>query len=383
MRQTKSENIIAQINKGVFFNEFTFSKTDFKALDSNQIYEFADNVVWLDELFFIIQIKEQAKSSNDDMKWFENKILKIAVRQIKSTLKYIQDYPEIRIENEKGHLLDISKAKESEDIKKIIIYSPNENFSEELRKNKFYDSSQVGLIHLFHSEDYYWICKYLITPAEINEYLDFREIFYLFNKEASKLLPEQYYLGHFLETTKADHFNSKYISNLTNKKQNVVDFDISRLIEDFSKNIRFLNSQTECYPIIKEISKLNRSELIEFKNSLSLSVEKSDKDEIILPYTIYIPRTDCGFIFIPLHSEGLDVCKTALYNYTMAHKYVSKARKCIGVVILTYKEDKSKNEFFWQLVDFKWQFDEEMERLLVDNYPFRKTILKLIDNRYK
>ena len=83
MRQTKSENIIAQINKGVFFNEFTFSKTDFKALDSNQIYEFADNVVWLDELFFIIQIKEQAKSSNDDMKWFENKILKIAVRQIK------------------------------------------------------------------------------------------------------------------------------------------------------------------------------------------------------------------------------------------------------------------------------------------------------------
>jgi hypothetical protein len=383
MRQTESENIIAQINKSVFFKEFTFSKTDFTALDSKQELEFADNVVWLDELFFIFQIKEREKNTSNDEKWFKNKVLKIAVRQIKSTLKYIRDYPEINIENEKGHKLDISKAKESKVVKKIIIYSPNENFPKELRQMKFYDSSGAGLIHLFHAEDYFWICKYLITPTEIKEYLDFRESLYLFNKKASNLLPEQYFLGHFFETLDTDHFNFEYISNLTNYKQKSEDFDISILIENFNKNIKLTNYQTEYYPIIGEIAKLNRSELIEFKKRLSLSVENSESEELILPYRIYVPRTDCAYVFIPLHSTKSELWKTALNNFTIAHKYDSKARKCIGVVIFKFKEDLNYNELFWQFVDYEWQFEEKVEKLLADNFPFRKTKMKRVDNRYK
>ena len=53
---TNSESIISQINSNVFFKEFTFSKNDFKELNTNQKLEFADNVVWLDTLFFIYQI---------------------------------------------------------------------------------------------------------------------------------------------------------------------------------------------------------------------------------------------------------------------------------------------------------------------------------------
>lgn len=41
----KTENIISKINTNVFFNEFTFSKNDFKSLDLKQQLEFADNVV--------------------------------------------------------------------------------------------------------------------------------------------------------------------------------------------------------------------------------------------------------------------------------------------------------------------------------------------------
>ncbi|GHV59918.1 hypothetical protein FACS1894182_14670 [Bacteroidia bacterium] len=52
----KTENIISKINTNVFFNEFTFSKNDFKSLDLKQQLEFADNVVWLDDLLFIYSI---------------------------------------------------------------------------------------------------------------------------------------------------------------------------------------------------------------------------------------------------------------------------------------------------------------------------------------
>lgn len=383
MPKTESESIVAQINQGVFFKEFTFSKTDFKGLEPHQLLEFADNVVWLDDLLFVYQIKGKENKNDNQHNWFNNKILKIAVDQIKKTLKYLQDYPEICIENEKGHKLDIIKARESTIVKKIIIYSPNENLPDNLRQIKFYESTTVDLIHLFHIEDYYWICRYLITPAEISEYLDFRERLYQFNKKASNLYPEQYFLGHFLETPHADHFNPSYLSNLSHKVQNTETFNISYLIEDFNKKILLAKNQLDYYPIIQEISKLNRFELSNFKKLFSISIEQSETEEIILPYRMYSPRTDCGFVFIPLHSRNSSCWKTVLYNFTMAHKYESKATKCIGVVIFKHKDDVSKIELYWQFVNSKWEFDQELENILKDNFPFRKSTVKLNDNRYK
>lgn len=180
---TNSENIVTEINSSVFFKEFTFSKNDFKALDTNQKLEFADNVVWLDNLFFIFQIKEKEKNTSDQIKWFNNKVLNKAVKQIKSTIGYIETYPKLHVENKKGHKIDILKTKSNFNPRKIIIYNPDIDFPEEQRNIKFYESSDVGLIHLFHTEDYYWICKFLITPAEVEEYLSFRERLFLFNKK--------------------------------------------------------------------------------------------------------------------------------------------------------------------------------------------------------
>jgi len=381
---TNSEKIVAQINSNVFFKEFTFSKNDFKELDSNQKLEFADNVVWLDNLLFLYQVKEQDLNSTSDKNWFENKVLKKAVRQIKSTLEYIYSYPEILIENEKGHKLDITEAKECINKKRIIIYHPKDDFPENLRRKKFYDSSEIGFIHLFHHEDYYWVCKYLITPAEINQYLNFREDLYFFDRGYSNALPEQYFLGHFLETTQTDHFEPKYITNLTSHKADLDKFNISNIIENFAKNIKLTNHQTEYYPIITEIAKLNRSELVEFKQRVSLCIEKSETEVFIYPYRIYLPRTCCGFVFIPLHSTKAHNWKNALNNLTLGHKYESKAQKCIGVVIFRDKSDLKYFEFYWQYVNAAWEYDEVMEQLLKDNYPpFRKTKYKQIDNPYK
>lgn len=72
---------------------------------------------------------------------------------------------------------------------------------------------------------------------------------------------------------------------------------------------------------------------------------------------------------------------TALHNFTMAHKYNMKATKCVGVVV--YKDKTEHYEFFWQYADEVWSFDEELEKLLTDDFPFRKTSEKKVDNRYK
>lgn len=383
MKKTKSEENISKINSNVFFKEFTFSKNDFKDFENKSELEFADNVVWLDELCFIFQIKEMDENSTNYSNWFKSKVMNKAVRQIKNTLNYLQEFSEIVIENEKGHKLDIKEAQKCEDIKRIIVYSSNEDFPEDLRRKKFYESSEIGLIHLFHIEDYYWICTYLITPAEINEYLDFREDFQFYQNNAIDKLPEQYLLGHFFETPNADHFNSKYVTNLKDQYSQKDEFDISGIIENFNKSIKNNLSQTEYYPIIKEISKLNRSELYEFKQRLSLAVEKCEKFEFITPYKIYVPRTDCAFVFIPLHSSNSHNAKTAVNNLTFANKYDNKARKSIGIVLYKEKSNLKSFEMYWQFINEDWFYDAEMEKLLKENYPFRTSKNKTVNNRYK
>lgn len=380
----KTESIVSKINSNIFFKEFTFSKNNFKSLDLNQQLEFADNVVWLDDLFFIFQIKERDSINNlDDRKWYQNKVLNKGVKQIKSTLSYLRFYPEIFISNERGYRMNISSAKECDLIQKIIIYSPSNNFPEELRYERFYSSSEAGLIHLFHVEDYYWICKYLFTPAEVNEYLEFRKSYYLEDPERSNRLPEQYLLAHFMETLDTSHVNPRYITNLEDFKCNTDLFDLSHIIENFTDGI-MNDNPVEYYSIIREISKLNRSELYEFKKRLIKSMEVCENNELNTPYRIYVPRTDCGFVFIPLHSSKLKYWRNALDNLVKTHKYEQKAKKCIGVSVSKTPNSSEYLQLYWYYIEGEWEHDIVKEILLRDNpSPFRPVRIKKINNRYK
>ncbi|KAB2887862.1 MAG: hypothetical protein F9K32_18530 [Desulfobulbaceae bacterium] len=383
MESNPTETTVSLINVNVFFKEFSFSKNDFIDVETNQMQEFADNVVWLDDIFFIYQIKDRKPSDSDDIKWFENKVLKIGVRQIKKTLQYLNTCTQVTITNAKGHKVNISEAKKNSP-RKIIVYTPGNLFPEHKRFIKFYESGEVGLIHLFHSEDYYWICKYLLTPAEVDEYLYFREAFYNQQKLILNKFPEQYILAHFLETLETDHIDSKYIDNLKIIDNETIDFDISFLIDNFTSNIRTIKHETEYYPIIREIAKLNRSEMAEFKKRFVRCLEVCKKNKSDLPYRVYFPRTDCGFVFIPLTIQESSVWKRALNNFTIGHKYDRKAGKCVGVAT-SYITTSGGNNFDinWVYMEFPWKFDLKIDSLLRENFPFREVKHKQIYNRYK
>ena len=279
--------------------------------------------------------------------------------------------------------MNISSAKECDLIRKIRIYSPSNNFPEELRYERFYNSSEIGLIHLFHVEDYYWICKYLLTPTEVDEYLEFRECYYLADPERSNLLPEQYLLAHFMETLETSYVNPRYIANLQHLKCNTDLFDLSYIIENFT-NGTIHDNPAEYYPIIREISKLNRTELYEFKKRFIKSIEVCEKNEFNTPYRIYVPRTGCGFVFIPLHSSKLKYWKNALDNLVKAHRYEQKAKKCIGVSISKNPNMSEYLQLYWNYIEGEWKYDTEVEILLRDNpSPFRSVHTKKINSRYK
>lgn len=377
---TDSEAYISNLNSAFFFKEFTFSRNKFKLDEKGKQLELADNVVWLDDLLLISQIKERDITvSGDTNNWFKNKVLHKAVKQIKDTIKYFDIYDDIYIQNEKGHILNIGEAKKLDPIK-LIIYAPGENFPESDRFLKFHRSKHVGLIHLFHIEDYLWICKYLITPYEINEYLKFRET--LFNNHEIILnnLPEQYILGHYIETLDVKTINPKYIENVAKFIQDNEKFDISFIIENFKTKIRVDSENLEYYSIIKEVAKLNRSDLREFKKRFEFVIEKAEKQEFTLPTRMTSVKSKCGFVFVVLEFDKRTFWKTAIVNFTEAHKYDQRLSKTIGMIVYHNPTEKYF-DINWCFIEFKWIQNQEFENLLKDNFPFRPVNEKM-DFRY-
>ncbi len=354
-----TERYIDAINTSVFFKEFTFGKELYVRKD-NQELELADNIVWLDDLFIVFQIKERqvSEESRDFEKWFKDKVLKKAVKQVKNSVKILAEQNELKIKNNRGHERQFNVNRDN--IRKVVLYNPNEVIDEKLRMQKFHESKEVGLIHLFHIEDYYWICKYLITPTEISRYLLFREEFQYAQKLYISLLPEQYILGHFLSGYEVDHIDLRYIENIKKLNDDVDSFDLGFYLSQFGDKVKLINGVDEYYLILEEIVKLNRNELREFKKRFMRLFERCKEDELYDPNRMTL-SSGCGFIFLAL-PKGYDYeWENALKNYTLIHKYEQKIDKCIGVVVYS---DGEWFEIFWCYTEFKWEYDEEQEKIL-------------------
>ncbi len=377
---TESEAHIADLNSTYFFKEFSFSSTKFKQNEKGEELELADNVVWLDDLLLITQIKERNKTNDGNIEnWFGRKILRKAVKQIKDTIKYFENYTDISIENEKGHILNVSEARKNTPIK-LIAYSCDDSLSKKNRFLKFYQSQAVGFIHLFHIEDYNGMCNLLITPFEIRDYLNFRELLYSKHKDILNIYPEQYILGHYIETTDVSEINPNYINNLKNLIHNEGEFDVSFIIENFKEKIRLKPEKLEYYSIIKEIAKLNRSDLRAFKERFKFVIDKAKNQEFSLPTRMTSLNSNCGFVFTVLEFKQSSKWKTALTNFIEVHKYDQHLDKTIGMIVYYNPNDKYF-DINWGLIEFKWEFNKEFEKLLNDNFPFRP-VKKELGYRY-
>lgn len=359
---TVSENIVTKINESIFYKEFTFDKNDFYPKDGKK--ELADNILWIDDLLFVIQIKERntKKSKIDVNNWFNNKVIKKAKSQIYKTIEYFRKYDKIPIKNCRNQQIDISKASLN-GINKIIIYKTEEELNQNNKNKKFYESSKEGNFHIFNVEDYYWVSKYLITPAEFDEYLKFRERIYLKHKDIITAFPEQYILGHFFNTDDETEIKENYIETFNKIKVDYDKFDISGIIESFLDKIRIKEQRktTDYKYIISEIAKLKREELFEFKTRIAKIIELAKTNIFSLPYRFVATRTGCGFVFLSLDSEKSKFWERAIINFTEIYKYKHRLEKCLGVVVF------KKDDYFdmnWVLFKDDWKYDKELADLV-------------------
>ena len=118
-----------------FFKEFTYSANKF--FHQKQSLQAGDCIVSLDEILLIFEIKNRnlsaVRSSEEEEKWFYNKVLNHAKKQIKNTLNYLgnNDFL-VDLKNHKGHSFVLTATLSS--VQKIILYQASHLLPDHIKK---------------------------------------------------------------------------------------------------------------------------------------------------------------------------------------------------------------------------------------------------------
>ncbi len=204
----------------------------------------------------------------------------------------------------------------------------------------------------------------------MHEYLQFREALIERYQNQVFHISEPALLGQFLYGDLKKEPNENYLKCLHSVKQNHHLWNMSKFLEDFPQKIIGNVQPKDYYPIVSEIAKLNRNDLIEFRKRFSLTVKNAKSNEVIPPYRMVIPRTSCGFVFVPCPKQFRENQIQALKNFTYAHKYDQKLHKCLGVSVAQDNDDYFL--IFWGYLESPWEYNEEMDLKLKKSFPFRE-----------
>ena len=373
------EEDINNLNEHFFFKEFTYSKNTFKRSDGQEV-EVADSIVYLDDLSFVYQLKERDEqpdtSPEKENKWYEKKVLKLATKQIRDTLSYINDYPDVTLSNNRGHSIDVSSSSLAS-LHKIIIHKSSKTLPQQCASTKYHRSETAGVIHIFQAYDYLNVVHYLLTPTELAEYFRFRED--LINKHGESIndISEPALLGQYFSGDEESAPSETFVPYITALKDDIDNWDMTGIIKRFPDRMYGEEGPTEYYYIVKEIAKLMRNELHLFKERFMLSWRASKENKSVLPYRFLVPRTDCAFLFLPMLKDEKDIRRDFLINLTTANKYDLKSPKAIGVSFLAADGDWQDVE--WCFIEHAWEKNAEADKLLKENFPFRAVKEKMVD----
>jgi len=367
------QDFLAQLNADIFYREFSFSRNDFVPVPGEQ-KEFADHVVWIDDLLIIYQLK-QRESSKDisektERRWFKNKILGKATKQVRDTLRFLKEHPEITIQNQKGHVFNVN-SKSLKHIIKLVVYAPSINLPESCLRIRHHVSSTAGFIHILPWPDYVGVCLTLLTPAEFVEYFQSREAIIERWCEKGQIPSEPALVGQFLWGDDDAPPSEEYVKFLNTLKQDHQEFDISYLLAGIGDRITYsegMDTETDYYAILGEFAKLNRGHLREVKKRVVMCLEAVRDNQFMPPTRIIASTTGCGFVFIPVEEELVEQRVNGLGNLTYAAKYEQRLQRQVGVC---FAKEGEYIHIDWCFQDFPWQYDADVEAVLRDSNPFQ------------
>lgn len=196
-------------------------------------------------------------------------------------------------------------------------------------------------------------------------------------EDAASRVSEKALVGQYLRNLPNEGPDPKFVAFVDALDRKRRDWDISPIIDRFLERKTTTNSVASDYEIIKELAKLYRTDMAEFRKRWQFSMKKALSDEFCQPHR-FTPSTGCGFVFVPLRREDLPNRHNALVNLTSLNKYDQKLERCIGLTFIA-EGDSSWCDVQWCRMDFPWHEDPKIQALLNKVYPFRPVTEKKIE----
>jgi hypothetical protein len=376
------EEYIAHLNGLTFWKEFTFAQNNFMPRPGAE-FELADNLVWFGPYAIAMQLKQRNEETGDpetERSWFQRKVLNQATRQIRDTLRFLQEHEQIRITNERGHSFDIRGA-ELANITKIVVFLGGRELPEDCWRTRYHISRTAGFVHVLAAHDYLGILEKLRVPEDIQRYFAYREVV------APKLVDangvdESDIMGAFLGEEALPTPESREI--LRQFVQDLDAFDLSGLLGNLHDKIQRSEQPFDYYRIMLEFARVPRSVWREVKVRFLKSLEVVQEKRFTQPFRLAFPATDCAFMIAPLDpeipatgSEGEKGRINGLQNLTYAAMYDTKVSKGVGILI---SKDGEYIQIDWSLLNVPWKPDPEMDTRLAKSYPFREAKEKQINS---
>jgi hypothetical protein len=127
----------------------------------------------------ILQLKERSakdvKDEASETRWFEQKVLGTATKQVRDTLKFLDANPAIKVTNERGRGFEI-RGDQLRSKTKVVVYLPGKVMPAIAKTTRHYMSRTGGcFIHVLSASDYLEVCRTLRIPSDIRDYFGYRQ----------------------------------------------------------------------------------------------------------------------------------------------------------------------------------------------------------------
>lgn len=362
------EEFIGKRNSLTFWKEFTFDQLKLAVLGGES--ELADNIVWFGSTAFIIQMKERTKDSSDpfvEQRWFERKVMKVAVKQIKDSMRLLEEHGSISVSNIRNQRRDI-RMDTLVDLHKIIIYKPGAALPRECLSTRIRQSDTAGDIHIFDQNSYSLVLETLIAPEEVRRYLEFRLGLHNLGRITPDLIEEDLLAAYITAQPEPDPKFRFFLDHLVRDQESA---SLSQTLNQLADNIqRTSECDIDYAKIMVEFAKLPNSIIKEIKARMDRCLQASKDKEVHLPYRILIPETKTLFVITALHPDiGVGEVEMnrrgGFFNMlTQLGKFYTKAETAVGVQ-MAYSDGMLTID--WCLVVEEVKFEELPSDLTEEN----------------
>ncbi len=277
----KSEQLLSAFSEDYFFKELVIDELKFTPEGSTEM-EVADLLINLGNIIIAIQLKSrnaEDKTGNSilESKWLQKKC-KIAKGQVKETLQFISSGTLPNFRNKRGQAITLQPNAE---VIPLIVFENSQigDYPHLLTRH-----SDTGInINCMSFSDYCEMCRVLVTPIEIVEYLEYRKIIYEEHGDINIMILN----GHNNEMVLTNpQINESLVHHFLAEKYGMKEAEKQKLVIQYFRNFLHLlpertvnrSSQTGCYEVLLFLAHFHRYEIAEFWDLLeNTKIEAKNK----------------------------------------------------------------------------------------------------------